>query len=145
MVRKCIEMFGLALVRKYLAQHPGEKMDFALSPVVAGTTINPAFPLVKVGDKDFQLIPKEVVMQKMQEEQKKNSLAPKVLAPLRPKPNSNENGEEDEPAQPTIPTTTATVTKSRWHINAVGEPELVDCRDESGVDEDGKLKILLVN
>ena len=46
-------------MRKYLAQHPGEKMDFALQPVPPGKGINPAFPLVKVGDSDFQLIPKE--------------------------------------------------------------------------------------
>ena len=116
----------LALVRKYIEQHPCGKMDFALSPVHPGTTINPAFPLVKVGSDDFQLIPKDVIMQKMQEEQKRQ-LVPKVLAPIQPKP--------DEVAPPAIPTTTATVTTSRWRTNAIGEPELVD---DISVEDDGK-------
>lgn len=114
-----------ALVRKYLAQHPGEKMDFALSPVHPGTTINPAFPLVKVGNDDFQLIPREIMMQKMQEEQKR--LGTKSLAPIQPKP--------DE-VPPELPTTTATVTTSRWRTNAIGEPELVD---DISIENEGKI------
>lgn len=111
-------------------------MDFALSPVHPGTTINPAFPLVKVGDNDFQLIPKEVIMQKMQEEQKKLN-TPRVLAPLRPKPS---DGPDAQPAP--VPTTTATVTTSRWRTNAIGEAELVDDRDS--LDEDGNILVLFV-
>ena len=106
-------------------------MDFALSPVHPGTTINPAFPLVKVGELDFQLIPKEIIMQKMQEEQKK-ALAPRVLAPLAPKPIAN-----GVPVENVLPTTQATVTTSRWRTNAIGEAELVDDGDDA--DDEGKV------
>ena len=44
------------MIKKYIDQNGG-KSQFALSEVALGGQINPAFPLVKVGQKDFQLIP----------------------------------------------------------------------------------------
>ena len=46
----------LALIKKYIDQNGG-KSQFALTAVTPGTPINPAFPLVKVQQQQFQLIP----------------------------------------------------------------------------------------
>lgn len=56
-------------------------------------------------------------MRQMQEEVRGSGA--KALAPLRPKP-------ED------LPTTTATVTTSRWRTNPHGEPELVEELNDDG-------------
>ncbi|CAG5105112.1 Oidioi.mRNA.OKI2018_I69.chr1.g1845.t1.cds [Oikopleura dioica] len=88
------------LVRKYLDKHPGQKMDFALCPVQKNMVIDPSFPLVKVGDNQFQLIPKEI-MEKQQKAQRQIIPKNRTLAPLQPKPdqsdsNGSQNGSEEE-------------------------------------------------
>ena len=75
-------------------------MDFALCPVQKNMVIDPSFPLVKVGDNQFQLIPKEI-MEKQQKAQRQIIPKNRTLAPLQPKPdqsdsNGSQNGSEEE-------------------------------------------------
>ena len=65
-------------------------------------------------------------MRQMAEEVRGRGDSSKALAPLRPKP-------ED------LPTTTATVTTSRWRTNPQGEPELVE-----ELNDDGKNKLTIL-
>ena len=110
--------FSLALIKKYIDQNGG-KSQFALSIVAPGAPINPAFPLVKVAEKDFQLIPVQnpppdtvdtaVPNNKDAAGDKKNSTP--ALAPLRPKQGEKEGQTE------------AAVT-SRWKTSST-EAEII--------------------
>ena len=78
-------------------------MDFALAPVQKNMVIDPSFPVVKVGQNEFQLIPKEIML-KQQKAQRQLLPKSKGLAQLQPKPgksstsdsNGSQNGSEEE-------------------------------------------------
>ena len=97
------------MIKKYIDQNGG-KSQFALSLVAPGAPINPAFPLVKVAEKDFQLIPVQnpppdtVDASSVTNPSKDKTQEKPSLAPLRPKNEKEASGGE-------------TTVTSRWKTN----------------------------
>ena len=127
----------LALIKKYIDQNGG-KSDFALAPVEPGAQINPAFPLVKVAKKDFQLIPVQkpppdtptaptpptqvssgttLTQPAVTSDKSSKAKQNKQLATLMPKPEDELTG--SNLSQPDVP------AKSMWRTNTVEEEPTV--------------------
>ncbi|CBY41283.1 unnamed protein product, partial [Oikopleura dioica] len=70
-------------------------MDFALAPVQKNMVIDPSFPVVKVGQNEFQLIPKEIML-KQQKAQRQLLPKSKGLAQLQPKPGKSGTSDSNE-------------------------------------------------